>query len=33
MLEIDASGMYDSQAEETGKIFISTELGEEEPRA
>ena len=27
MLEIDASGMYDSQAEETGKIFISTELG------
>ena len=27
MLEIDAVGMYDSAAEEMGKIFITTELG------
>jgi len=27
MLEIDAVGMYDTAAEEMGKIFISTELG------
>jgi N-alpha-acetyl-L-2,4-diaminobutyrate deacetylase len=27
MLEIDAIGMYDSAAEEMGKIFVTTELG------
>ena len=27
MLEIDAVGMYDTAAEEMGKIFITTELG------
>ncbi len=27
MLELDAGGMYDTQAEEMGKIFVSTELG------
>ncbi len=27
LLEIDAGGMYDSQAEAMGKIFVSTELG------
>lgn len=27
LLEVDATGMYDTAAEETGKIFISTELG------
>ncbi|OUR79115.1 N-alpha-acetyl diaminobutyric acid deacetylase DoeB [Alphaproteobacteria bacterium 46_93_T64] len=27
MLEVDAAGMYDTSAEEMGKIFISTELG------
>jgi len=27
LLEVDASGMYDTSAEEMGKIFISTELG------
>jgi N2-acetyl-L-2,4-diaminobutanoate deacetylase len=27
MLEIDAVGMYDSAAEEMGKIFVTTELG------
>jgi len=27
MLEIDAGGMYDTQAESMGKVFISTELG------
>lgn len=27
MLEIDAAGMYDSQAESMGKVFVSTELG------
>ena len=27
MLEIDAVGMYDSAAEEMGKVFITTELG------
>ncbi|MCC3304288.1 N(2)-acetyl-L-2,4-diaminobutanoate deacetylase DoeB [Sneathiella sp. HT1-7] len=27
LLEVDAIGMYDSAAEEMGKIFISTELG------
>jgi len=27
MLEIDALGMYDSAAEEMGKIFVTTELG------
>lgn len=27
LIEIDASGMYDSQAEAMGKVFVSTELG------
>ena len=27
LLEIDADGMYDTQAEQMGKIFVSTELG------
>ena len=27
MLEIDAAGLYDTAAEEMGKIFVSTELG------
>jgi N-alpha-acetyl-L-2,4-diaminobutyrate deacetylase len=27
MLEIDAVGMYDTQAEEMGKVFVTTELG------
>jgi N-alpha-acetyl-L-2,4-diaminobutyrate deacetylase len=27
LLEIDAGGMYDTQAESMGKIFVSTELG------
>ncbi|MEH6403745.1 MAG: N(2)-acetyl-L-2,4-diaminobutanoate deacetylase DoeB [Sneathiella sp.] len=27
LLEVDATGMYDTAAEEMGKIFISTELG------
>lgn len=27
LLEIDAAGMYDSAAEEMGKVFVSTELG------
>ncbi|MCP4010089.1 MAG: N-alpha-acetyl diaminobutyric acid deacetylase DoeB [Proteobacteria bacterium] len=27
MLELDAGGMYDTQAEKMGKIFVSTELG------
>ena len=27
LLEIDAAGMYDTQAEEMGKVFVSTELG------
>ena len=27
LLEIDAGGMYDTQAEEMGKVFVSTELG------
>lgn len=27
LLEVDATGMYDSAAEEMGKVFISTELG------
>jgi len=27
LLEIDATGMYDTAAEEAGKVFISTELG------
>ena len=27
LLEIDAGGMYDSQAESMGKVFVSTELG------
>jgi N-alpha-acetyl-L-2,4-diaminobutyrate deacetylase len=27
MLEIDAVGMYDTAAEEMGKIFVTTELG------
>jgi N-alpha-acetyl-L-2,4-diaminobutyrate deacetylase len=27
MLEIDAAGMYDSAAEDMGKVFVSTELG------
>jgi len=27
LIEIDAAGMYDTQAEEMGKIFVSTELG------
>jgi len=27
LLEVDATGMYDTAAEELGKIFISTELG------
>ncbi len=27
MLDIDASGMYDTQAEDMGKVFVTTELG------
>lgn len=27
MLEIDAGGMYDTQAEQMGKVFVTTELG------
>ena len=27
LIEIDATGMYDSQAEDMGKVFVSTELG------
>jgi N-alpha-acetyl-L-2,4-diaminobutyrate deacetylase len=27
LIEIDAAGMYDTQAETTGKVFVSTELG------
>ena len=27
LIEIDASGMYDTQAEALGKVFVSTELG------
>jgi len=27
LLEIDASGMYDTEAEQQGKVFVSTELG------
>ena len=27
MIEIDTVGMYDTAAEEMGKVFISTELG------
>ena len=27
LIEIDAGGMYDTQAEEMGKVFVSTELG------
>ena len=27
MLEIDAVGMYDTTAEEMGKVFVTTELG------
>ena len=27
LIEIDAAGMYDTQAEEMGKVFVSTELG------
>src|SRR5690606_37261503 len=27
MLEIDAVGMYDTAAEELGKVFVTTELG------
>jgi len=27
LLEIDSGGMYDTQAEEMGKVFVSTELG------
>ena len=27
MLEIDSVGMYDSAAEEMGKVFVTTELG------
>jgi len=27
MLEIDAAGMYDTQAESMGKVFVTTELG------
>jgi N-alpha-acetyl-L-2,4-diaminobutyrate deacetylase len=27
LIEIDAGGMYDTQAEQTGKVFVSTELG------
>jgi N-alpha-acetyl-L-2,4-diaminobutyrate deacetylase len=27
LLEVDATGMYDTSAEEMGKVFISTELG------
>jgi N-alpha-acetyl-L-2,4-diaminobutyrate deacetylase len=27
LLEIDAGGMYDTQAEQMGKVFVSTELG------
>jgi N2-acetyl-L-2,4-diaminobutanoate deacetylase len=27
MLEIDASGMYDTAAEEMGKVFVTTEIG------
>jgi N-alpha-acetyl-L-2,4-diaminobutyrate deacetylase len=27
LVEIDAGGMYDTQAEEMGKVFVSTELG------
>ena len=27
LIEIDAAGMYDSQAESMGKVFVSTELG------
>ncbi|WP_244851039.1 N(2)-acetyl-L-2,4-diaminobutanoate deacetylase DoeB [Caballeronia sp. SL2Y3] len=27
MLELDSSGLYDSAAEEAGKVFVSTELG------
>lgn len=27
LLEVDAAGMYDTAAEEMGKVFISTELG------
>jgi N-alpha-acetyl-L-2,4-diaminobutyrate deacetylase len=27
LLEIDAAGMYDTAAEEMGKVFVSTELG------
>ncbi len=27
LLEIDAAGMYDTQAEQMGKVFVSTELG------
>ena len=27
MLEIDAVGMYDTAAEEMGKVFVTTELG------
>jgi len=27
LLEIDAGGMYDTQAEAMGKVFVSTELG------
>ena len=27
LLEVDATGMYDTAAEDMGKIFISTELG------
>ncbi len=27
LVEIDAGGMYDSQAESMGKVFVSTELG------
>ena len=27
MLEIDAVGMYDTAAEDLGKVFVTTELG------
>ncbi len=27
MLEIDSNGMYDNQCEESGKVFVTTELG------
>ena len=27
LIEIDAAGMYDTQAEDMGKVFVSTELG------